>query len=152
MEDKLIRQLKQLRAVEPNPLFAASSKRTILALKKDEPVFAWLNLRLAGVMAGAVAMVAAAVFMFSGPSAATVLASPETLNQEFTGLNVNVELKAIDYHQNVDQTVMTALSEITDNRVKHLNQNVLQTESDNLDLNSPTSTSQVNALLDKVIF
>ncbi|MGC9610892.1 MAG: hypothetical protein ABSE68_01595 [Minisyncoccia bacterium] len=152
MEDKIFRQLKQLKAIEPNPLFVAGSRRTILALRKEEPVFAWLNLRMAGAMAGAVAMVAAAVFMFSGPSATTALASPEALNREFTGLNINVELKAIDYHQNVDQTVSLALSEISDNRVKHLNKNVLETESDNLNLNSSTSTSQVDDLLNKVIF
>lgn len=152
MEDRLITQLKKFKAIEPNPLFAAGSRRTILALKKEEPVFAWLNLRIAGAMAGMVAAVAAAVFMFSGPSAATVLASPEALNLEFKGLNINIELSAIDYHQNIDQTVMSALSEITDNRIKHLNKDVLQTESNELDLNSSTTAPEVESLLDKIIF
>lgn len=152
MEDKLITQLKKLKRIEPNPFFAANSRRTILALRKEEPVFAWLNLRVAGVMTGMVAAVAASVFLFSAPSATMVLASPEVLNQEFKDLNINIELSAIGYHQNIDQTVISALSEITDNQIKHLNQDILQTESEELDLNSSTTDPEIESLLDKIIF
>lgn len=151
MNEQIIEQLKKFRSVEPDARFMAGSRRTILALRKEEPAFSWLSFRFAGAMAGIVAAVAAAVFMFSGPSATTALASPEALNQEFANLNINVELKEIDYRENVNQTVSSALSEITDSKISHLNQSVLESESDDLNLETTSTNPQVDDLLNKVI-
>lgn len=152
MNDQIIRQLKRLSAIMPDRNFAAVSRRTILALKINEPVFAWPNLRFVSALVSFVAVVAVSVVLFSGNNASTALASPEVLNQEFNNLNINIELKEVDYRQNTNQTIASALSEISDNKVRHLNQDVLRSESGNLDLNSDGTNPQIDQLLDKVIF
>ncbi len=153
MDDQIIRQLKKLRAIEPEARFVSGSRRAILATRREAPASFWFgaNLRLAGLMAGMVAVVAASVFLFSGSGASTALASPEDLNREFSTMNINVELKEIDYRQSVSQTVASALSEISDNKTRHLNENVLQSESDSLIEETPVADPQVDKLLNQVI-
>lgn len=150
MNDQIIRQLKRLKAIEPNPGFTASSRRMILALEK-EPAFVWSNFRLAGALAGLVAVVAASVFLFSGQSATTAFASPEMLNQEFNNMNVNIELREISYRQNVSQTISSAISEISTNKLSHLNQDVLNSESNGFDLETSNTDPEIDQLLNKLI-
>lgn len=121
-----------------------------MALRK-EPVSAWYRLRLAGVMAGLVAIVAAGTFLFSGSNAPTAFASPEVLSQEFASMNINIELKDIDYSQNVSQTITSAISEISNNKGNHLNQGILQSENNDLSLDVTSGSSEIDRLLDKVV-
>jgi hypothetical protein len=122
-----------------------------LALRKQEPVFTWPNLRLAGAFASLVAVLLTSIFLFSGDSASTALASPEVLSKEFSSLNINIELQEIDYRQNVNQTIASAISEISDNKTRHLNQDVLNSENKNLDLDVMGTDPQIDQLLDSVI-
>ncbi len=152
MNDQIISQLKRFKEIEPDAHFAAGSRRVILAFKKQEPVFIRPNLRLVGVFAGIVAVLTASIFLFSGNSASTVLASPEVLSQEFNSLKINIELKGIDYRQNVNRTIASAISEISDNKVQHLNQSILKSESDSLNFDANGTNPQIDELLNKVIF
>jgi len=102
-------------------------------------------------MAGLVAIVAAGTFLFSGNSAPAAFASPEFLNQEFTSMKINIELEDIDYSQNVNQTIASAISEISNNKGNHLNQGILQSENNDLNLDVTSSSSEIDQLLDKVI-
>ncbi len=151
MEDRIITQLKKFKSIGPDAHFAAGSRRTILALRKEQPVFTWPNFRFVGTLAGVLAVVAASVFMFSGNSATKAFASPEMLNQEFDNMNINIELQEISYRQNVSQTISSAITEISDNKLSHLNQDILKSESGGLDLNVPDSGLQIDKLLDKVV-
>ena len=64
MNDRIILQLKRLREIEPEAGFAAGSRRTILAFKKEQsPVFAWPNLEgMVGAFAGLVAVLSTSIF------------------------------------------------------------------------------------------
>ncbi len=153
MNDQIIRQLRKLRSIEPDSGFMSVSRRTILAFRKQEPIFAWpsFSFKLAGAFAGLVAVLITSIALFSGNSASTALASPEVLNKEFSSLNINVELQEIDYRQNVNQTITSAISEISSNKASHLNQDVLNSESNNLDLNASGTDPQIDQLLNSVI-
>ncbi|TSA44282.1 hypothetical protein D4R51_04145 [bacterium] len=151
MNDQIIRQLKKLKAIEPDPHFVAGSRRMILAFNKQELVFAWPSLRMAGVFAGIIAVLTTSIFLFSGNSASTALASPEDLNREFSNMNINIELKEIEYRQNVNQTIASAITEISNNNLSHLNQDILKSEGSGLDLNAFNSDSRIDQLLDKII-
>ncbi len=153
MNDQIIRQLRRLKSIEPDPSFVLGSRRSILAIKKQEPVFAftWPNLRFVGAFAGLVAVLVTSIFLFSGKSAPSALASPEVLSKEFSNLNINIELQEIDYRQNVNQTITSAISEISDNKARHLNQDVLNSESNNLNLDAAGSDPQIDQLLNSVI-
>jgi hypothetical protein len=151
MNDQTIRQLKRLKSIEPDLSFVSSSRRTILAFRKQEPVFTWPSFRLAGAFAGLVAMLITSIALFSGNSASMAIASPEVLSKEFSSLNINIELQEIDYRQNINQTIASAISEISNNKARHLNQDVLSSESDNLNLDTAGTDPQIDQLLNSVI-
>lgn len=153
MNDRIILQLKRLREIEPEAGFAAGSRRTILAFKKEQPpVFAWPNLRMVGAFAGLVAVLSASIFFFSGQSAKEALASPEVLNNEFAALNINIELQEISYRQDVNKTISSAISEIGSTNVNHLNEDILNSESERFNLDAPESNPRIDQLLQKIIF
>ena len=102
-------------------------------------------------MAGLVALVATGTFLFSGNNAPTAFASPEALSKELSDMNINVELQEIDYHQNVSQTITSAISEISSNKGNHLNQGILQSENNDLNLDVTSSSSDIDQLLNKII-
>jgi hypothetical protein len=78
------------------------------------------------------------------------IASAEALSNEFNNLSVNIELRQITYNQNVNQTISSALTEITNNKLNHLNPAVLQSESSSVDPTAaPASNPQIDALLNQ---
>ena len=149
MTERIIEQLKRFKEIEPDPSFTAGSRRTILALSK-EPVLVWPNLKLVGALASLVAVVAAGTFLFSGQNASTAFASPEALSQEFKNMNINIELREIEYRQNVSQTIASAITEISSNKLNHLNQEILRSESGEMKLDVPNSDLQIDQLLDEI--
>ncbi|MEK7169319.1 MAG: hypothetical protein AAB377_01795 [Patescibacteria group bacterium] len=153
MNDRIILQLKRLREIEPEAGFVAGSRRTILALKKEQvPVFVWPNLRMVGAFAGLVAVLSASIFFFSGQNAQEALASPEVLNNEFAALSINIELQEISYRQNVNKTISSAISEIGSTNANHMNKDVLNAESEKFNLDTLESNPQIDRLLEQVIF
>jgi len=152
MNETIIKQLKKLKAIEPDANFASMSRRSILAMKTESRMPFWkVNFRMVAGLSGAVAALAAWVFLFSGPSASTAFASPELLNQEFTNMNINVEVQQIDYRQNVNKTITSAISEISSNKLSHLNQEVLNSEVGSFSSDATGTDPQIDQLLDKVI-
>ncbi len=151
--DNLKRQLKMLANIAPDEAFVAASRRGILAVRPAMPP-AW---GLLSMWATAVAMLAVSIVGFSSlvhsKRAATALATPEALHQEFNNLKINVALQAISYQQSVDQTIASALSEISTNAMRHLNQRVLKAEQQTINQNPGTSSNpQIDTLLNRVIF
>ncbi len=151
MNDQIIKQLKRLRYIEPDAGFMSASRRSILAMRNHEPVSTWFNLRTAGIFAGLVAVLTTSIFLFSSRSASTAMASPEVLNNEFTSLNINMELQQIDYRQNVNQTITSAISEISNSKASHLNKDVLNSESNGLNLDASGTDPEIDQLLNSVI-
>ncbi len=149
----LKKQLKMLANIMPDEQFVAASRRGILAVRQNVKP-AW---GLFSMWAAAAAMLVVSIVGFSSllrtEHAATAVATPEALSREFNGLNINVELQSVSYQQGVDQTIASALSEISNNSMRHLNQGVLQSEQNTINQNSGnTSNPQIDTLLNKVIF
>ena len=147
----LINKLYQLRTVKPDASFATRSRSLIFAMEK--PVYRW---SLFWSLAGAVALIMlifAVSFSNFGGSVPTVSASlnPDKLSQEFNNLSINIELREITYHQAVNQTIASALTEITDNRTKHLNSDFLKSEEQSLNPDSIMNPA-IDELLNQVIF
>ncbi len=151
--DNLKRQLKTLAYVAPDEAFVASTRRGILAVRREAKP-AW---GLFLMWASAAAMLVVSVLGFSSlmreQRAVAMLATPEALSREFNGLTINVELKSVSYQQGVDQTIVSALSEISTNSMRHLNQGILQSEQNTINQTPDTSSDpQIDTLLNKVIF
>jgi hypothetical protein len=107
---------------------------------------------MAGAFAGLVAILTASIFLFSGRSATEALASPEVLASEFANLNVNIELQEISYRQDVNRTITSAISEISSDSARHLNEDVLNSENEKLNLDESGTDPQIDRLLDELIF
>ncbi len=151
--NNLAKQLKTLSTIEPDEHFVAATRRGILALPRNRNR-AWGILPLwATAFAMLVVSIVTATSLTRPSPALSAVGNPEALSQEFNDLTINVELQAITYHQTVDQTIASALSEISSNSMRHLNQELLRSEEDrfNVPVND-TNNSQIDTLLNKVIF
>lgn len=150
----LTRQLKTLSAIEPDEHFVAATRRGILALPGSPSRRIWGALPLwATAFAMFVVSIVTATSLTRPNPALSAVENPELLSQEFNSLTINVELQGITYHQTVNQTITSALSEISSNNMRHLNQELLRSEEEHFNvLIDETDSSQIDTLLDKVIF
>ena len=151
--NNLTKQLKALRTIEPDEHFVAAARRGILAMPGyRDPAWKIFPLWAAEFAMLALSIVTATSTVRSNRALLTV-ENPETLSQELNNLSINVELEAITYHQTVNQTIASALNEIASNKMRHLNQELLQSERQRFDIPvGQEDNSKIDTLLDKVIF
>ena len=150
-------QLKLLRAIEPDRNFAIRAKFEILAPTRSRsfsfPTFAiHRNAILAWSGAGLTAIllfVVAIPLFFPKPSMSASL-STETLINEYGSLPINIQLKEIKYDQTVNQTISSAITEVSNTKTKHLNSDILSSEAQKATMKSVTTTN-VDALLNQAI-
>jgi len=149
----LAKQLKTLSVIEPDVEFVAATRRGILVVPGKRRSM-W---GVAPLWATAFAMLNVSIITATSltrPSPAlSAVENPELLSQEFNNLTINVELEAITYRQTVDQTIASALNEISSNTMRHLNKELLQSEEERFDvLIEAGNNSEIDTLLNKVIF
>ncbi len=149
----LAKQLKTLDTIEPDEHFVAGLRRTIFAVPKSRKSV-WEILPLwATAFAMLVVSIVTATSLTKPDRALSAVENPGLLSQEFDSLSINVELQAITYHQTVDQTIVSALNEISSNKMRHLNQELLQSEEKRFDVPvGEGNNTQIDTLLNKVIF
>lgn len=159
--DNLQRQLKLLRAIEPDRDFALRAKMEILRTAPNEtrgislpsfirtlrtPAFAWSGFALTAVL---IVVVVGTPILFPKPTMSASL-SADTLLEEYNSLPINIQLKEISYDQTVNQTVSSAISEVSDTKTKHLNSELINSEANKVAPVDAT-TSNVDSLLDQAI-
>ncbi len=155
MNQELIGQIKKLRAIEPDSAFKANSRNLILSHKTKKPlfVFNWPVFAWSGAIAMAAVLLTVTAAFFSKPK--EVFSSSfdaQKLNKEFSEMNINIQLKEIGYQQNVNQTITSALSEISQTQTKHLNASVLEKEKNEMEASSSEPGSQIEELLNQAAF
>ncbi len=151
-------QLKQLKAIAPDREFAARAKLQILG-ETRAPSFAlprvslphtiswgWLG---AGLTTALVAIVMVIPLAFPEPTFSASL-NAENIANEYGNLPINIQLKEISYEQRVNQTIASALTEVSDTKVKHLNADILKTEQAETML-PESSTTDVDAMLQQIM-
>ncbi len=150
MKNDILEQLKSLKTIVPDADFAFRTKRTVLAI--PTPGMRWDFLAAWPKVTLGVAVLAVLVVVLGVPGApkAVPIASAEALNNEFTNLSINIEVKQISYNQNTNQAIASALSEIGSTKANHLNPAVLEAESQSVDPNVPASNPQIDDLLKQV--
>ncbi|MCL4403854.1 hypothetical protein M1432_00670 [Patescibacteria group bacterium] len=152
MKTDILEQLKTLKKIAPDAEFAARSRRTILALapeRRSRMIFAaWPRMALG---AAALATVFVFAFFFPGAPKTVPIASADALSSEFNNLSINIELKQISYNQNTNQTISSALTEISGTSTNHLNPAVLKAESEPFDPNAPVSNPEIDKLLNQAL-
>ncbi|MBI5733163.1 hypothetical protein HY967_04430 [Candidatus Jorgensenbacteria bacterium] len=154
MDNNLIQNLKKLKNINPNHDFVRTSRISILEIKQKPALnlniwqspFIWLVPAMFAVLL---------IVVFNLTENKGDLSSLSALNsnhilQEYN-LGINIQLKEISYDQKVNQTIASALSEISDTKIQHLNRDILTSEEEGFDLTEPTDQN-IDALLNKVIF
>jgi hypothetical protein len=151
MHNDIITQLKTLKAIAPDEGFARRSRTLVLAATPDraEPVRIAPWLQLASALAfAALLLVISPLF----PSAQPVLSSSldaARLASEFNNLPVNVQLQEIRYQQNANQTIASAVNEITNTSTNHLNTDTITNEAPTLSTDDETG-AHIDALLNEI--
>ena len=151
-------QLKALKAITPDREFAVRAKRAILGEERIAlhavPRFAmprlsswgWLG---AGLTTAMLVVVTIVPLAYPEPTFSASL-NPENITKEYGNLPINIQLKEISYEQRVNQTIASAITEVSDTKVKHLNADILKTEQRGAAL-SESSTTDVDALLEQIM-
>lgn len=143
-------QLKKFRVIEPSEAFRKKTLTLIFetnARKKWIFNFSWIWAPALAVLV--LTVVIGGRLISSKPSLASF--NPEGLKTEFETMNVNFELQELSYRQSVNQEIASALSEITDNRTRHLSPSLIEEESNSINLDDPNE-SEIDSLLQSIIF
>jgi len=154
MNNEIISQLKKLNAIQPDPVFARHTRRKIIA---DKNRFFGIPVSPRVILMGSLSFAILVITLivpvaFPGQQVPAAL-SADAINKEYDNLSINIRLKEIIYDQTAQQTISSAINEITETKGKHMNTGVLKAESAGI-LNSNdvmNSEIDVDALLDKVI-
>jgi hypothetical protein len=148
-----IQQLKRLRTIQPDPEFIRNSRAVVLAIRPQTIEKRWSVLLWFGATAMAIIMIGF-ITTFSIFSVKPVLSASldaQNINNEFDGLNINIELKEVKYQQSANQTITSAISEISDTSTRHLNNNVLEGEKSQASTDGNPLNTDIDKLLDQVI-
>ncbi len=145
---KLLQQLHNLKTIEPSPAFREKSRGLILKIPPKTNYIEWRTLSWAGITA----MVLLILVIGSNLSKPVISSLDENrLNKELNNLNINIQLQEISYQQKINQTIASALNEISDNDVRHLNKSLLETEQNNINAND-SFNPEIDKLLNQIIF
>jgi hypothetical protein len=150
---EIITQLKRLKTIAPDAGFLANSKGRILAMEPIRQRHPWAILAWSGAIATVMLSFAISSFVSSPKIVLSSSLNPDNLNNELNQMmNGNIELKDVSYQQVANQTISSALKEISDTNVKHLNASVISKEAGVANQTDTTETSQeVDQLLNEII-
>ena len=152
MKQELIKELIKLRSIEPNRAFVKKCRLLILEKTAQKPVIVlWPRIVWIGALAGLLLIITLPNLISRKQLNTASLNNVEKLSREFNEMAINIQLKEISYQQNINQAIASALTEISDTQIKHLNQSILEKEDNGFDV-SNNQNQEINDLLNKVIF
>jgi hypothetical protein len=151
MNQELIDYIKKLQNIQPDPIFREKCRTAVLSYKTKKPFWRMPVLAWSGVFAILALIFATGIAIFSKPKEAFSSFDEHKINKEFANLNINIQLNEIKYQQKVNQTINSALTEISESQIKHLNIDVLEKEKNEIDASS-TEINQIEELLNQVVF
>lgn len=133
-------------------LFSASSQVELIA-KNPQTTWTWRVLALTGAFAifTIVAVGVTKLLKNETDQEKITAASLDSINikEEFNKLNINIQIAEIKYQEVVDQTIASALKEVSETKTNHLNQSVLEKEKENIIFNE-ASNPEIDKLLNEI--
>ncbi len=150
--EEIKKNLGKLRIVEPDPGFKRTSRSLILSYKSEKKIFFGMPfLKVAGAFAVLMLVITAVAFEFSPTPVLSSSFNSGSLQKEFENLSINTGIEEAKYRESANQTIVSALNEIENTNVKHMNDSLLRDEADNINLDDSTNP-EIDALLETVIF
>lgn len=147
----IIKEIKLLKEVKPDPAFVERARNLVLTAKP--------HLRLVPSWATGVALVAVILiligsgilFSSGNPSISSSL-KKDSLVEEFNKMDINLQIDEITYSQDIHKTIASALTEISDSKANHMNPSILEAEKKYIDdLSQNGNEEEINNLLNRVI-
>ncbi|MEK7464240.1 MAG: hypothetical protein AAB617_00475 [Patescibacteria group bacterium] len=150
MEDTLIKQIRGLSKIGPDPSFARKSRSLVLGFEHPKRAYmpVW-SFALSGIALFCLVVLASYYMVFKTSPVYASLNS-ENINQEFNDLGINIQLQEISYQQNNNQAISSALREIKDSKIKHLNSSLLESEDKEMNVGDATN-ADIDDLLNDVL-
>ena len=150
MSEHIIKQLKQLKTIAPDTAFVSRSRELILSTlpaRKNRLtlIFAWSGVAMLVMLIGGFS------YVVSAPTMALSSSLNETkIHDEINSLSTGIEVQQITYEQKVSQTVASALHEVGETKVNHINTSLLKKEAGEMNKGTNIYTSEeVDALLER---
>lgn len=156
MDKQLIKDLQILKRVKPDIEFVESTRAFIFATEPRK-VISWANLlKSQRIWAYSFAVLILIVASFGlilneGKDVHSASLDQNLLKEEFENFSINIHLQEISYRQDINQTIASALTEISDSRVNHLNRSILESEQNLINEAGMERGSDIDELLNKVI-
>lgn len=155
MDKNFFKNLQTLRNIEPDKDFVENTKRIVLAVSPGKTLTPKSFFGL--VFAGGLAMIFLAIvslgsifFAGSEPALSNSFDS-DILRGELDNLAIDLQLDEIAYQQDINNTIASALAEISDSRINHLNLSILESEKGLIEENGEEEDSRIEDLLNKVL-
>lgn len=129
------KKLQILQTITPDASFAARTKEAVLAHVPRKRVIELVNTSWirAGAFsfAGVAVAVLVGIIIFFAPARTPAVASLESikLTEELNNLSINIQLKEISYRDTADHVIASAIDEIQNTEVKHLNPSIIKEEA-----------------------
>ncbi|MFH0712443.1 MAG: hypothetical protein V2A55_01090 [Candidatus Jorgensenbacteria bacterium] len=150
--ENIKKSLEGLKVIEPDPGFKRTSRALILNYKSEKNVFFGMPfLKVVGAFAVLIIVVTAVVFEFSPTPVLSSSFNSSSLQKEFDGLSINTQIEETKSQERANETIVSALQEIENTNVKHLNDSLLRGEAEGIHLDESTNP-EIDALLETVIF
>jgi hypothetical protein len=150
---EIIKNLKLLKEIEPDESFANRTRNIVLATTPHSRFIpAWVaGFALAALFISLISY--SFIFYNHNPSISSSLEKNFLVN-EFNEMDINLQVKKITYSQDVNKTIASALSEITESQADHMNPSILEAEKEYINQLETTkgNDEEIDKLLNKVIF
>ncbi len=151
---ELIREISLLKEIGPDEGFVKRARNLSLAARPHfhfQIVPAWVaGFALATLL---LALVGSGIlFSARNPSLSSSF-NKEALAKEFNELDVNLQIDEVTYSKDIHNTIASALTEISDSKVSHLNLSILEEEKSYIENlgGDGAQEKEINDLLNRVI-
>jgi hypothetical protein len=153
--EEIKKGLRELRAIRPDAAFKKGLRAVVLNHQPEKTASFRLPLpflKIGGVLAVIALVITALTIELSPTPALSSSFNAGSLEKEFDSLTINVQIEDARYSERANQTIASALNEIENTNVKHLNNSLItKEEADILEIESATNP-EIDTLLDTVIF
>lgn len=152
MHEEIITQLKKYSDLRPDAEFVRRTRNLFdhTSPSRKVPRFT-LSFPMQWRIAGAFAFVLilfVIILPLSVPEPTLASLNSDALAEEITNLPITIQLKEINYNKAVEQTINSAITEVSNTSMNHLNASILKKEETSIQHTiDQTQTGEIDALL-----
>jgi hypothetical protein len=154
--ESLKKKLAILRYITPDRAFMARSKEIILSEKQAFSLQFFFKsigtprLVTLGACVALLLIVAFPNFGIHNSPSLTSLKDADTLSKEAEMLPISIELQEVSYRNGKNEIITAAITEIRDTNVRHLKEEIIESETPTQESPSADRNQEINKLLESV--